>query len=164
MMKIKLLMLVAVVLLFAACQDCSEPPEVLNADSVVPNDTVVQDSPACFEAFWLEYREAILNSRKDYLRGHTRFPLNVWGHLDQDPKYSIEEELFDGVFELYLSTNHEVNKDEIISTVDATKLPRYDASDSNHFVGDLYFEWIDDKWVLTVMYLDIQDSISGRIF
>ena len=163
-MKIKLLMLVTVVLLFAACQGRSEPPKVPNTDSVVHNDTVVQVSPACFETFWLEYREAILNSRKDYLRGHTRFPLGVWGHLDEDPKFSIGEELFDEVFELYLSANHEVNKDEIISTVDARKLPRYDASDSNHFVGDLYFEWIDGKWVLTVMYLDIQDTISGQIF
>ena len=77
------------------------------------------------------------------------------------PKYSIGEDLFNDIFTLFLNTNHGVNKDEIIKTVDVNKLPKYNPSATDQYVSDLYFEWINNEWRLTVLYMDTEkDSVK----
>lgn len=162
---IRFILLITITFLQAACQGHTEsiesPSDEMTEESLVQTDTTTHYLPKNFESFWTEFRNAILDTDTNYLKKHTRFPLNVWGNLDMSPKYSIGEDLFNDIFTLFLNTNHSVNKDEIIKTVDANELPRYNPSATDQYVSDLYFEWINNEWKLTVLYMDTEkDSVK----
>ena len=171
MTKINKYFLLFFILLFfiaflqVACQEHTQSvashSNEMTEESLVQTDTMTHYLPKNFESFWTEFRNAILDTDTNYLKKHTRFPLNVWGNLDMSPKYSIGEDLFNDIFTLFLNTNHGVNKDEIIKTVDANKLQKYKPSATDQYVSDLYFEWINNEWRLTVLYMDTEkDSVK----
>jgi hypothetical protein len=156
-------------LTFLSLLSCMNEPNVKNKDeekaikkheSIETNKVLTMND---FRLFYNEFRNTLINQNYHDLKKMVNFPLEVWGHEDNDPHIKINE----NEFELYLkfSMNTSIDVDVItnqsISTFDLIKRNEY-VDSLVHFneklnyqeIGSFYFSLVNSQWKLTQIYAD----------
>ncbi len=115
------------------------------------------------QAFWSEFRQAVIENNYQKLISQTQFPLAVHGEADFIPVKKITKDNFKAVFEKVLaqeevkynpqdgSTSSQTIRDVVINTI---KLPANKIMpDDTLRISDLVFEYKNNSWKLVQTYL-----------
>lgn len=118
-----------------------------------------------FHLFYPKFREAVLTYNDDSLIKFSNFPVEVQGHLDDDPVLKLDKDEFLPIFKASINdlTEVDLNKNEIEmystyqlfrETNDILEFKNFNSLDEYQRFGNLVFEKIDKVWKLTTFYTD----------
>jgi hypothetical protein len=119
-----------------------------------------QDETAAkdFQAFWTEFRQAVMANDKEKLASMTRFPFKTRGTMDSDPVKKHAKEAFLNILDKLLRSDPGLSAEpetmrqliERQTTVTSKEAP----TKSSARIGDFVFEKAQGKWLFTMAFWD----------
>jgi hypothetical protein len=125
---------------------------------------------SAINAFWKNFRNAVISNNMSQVKKMTKFPLLTRGPMDGDPIIKFNEDKFDKVFQAFLSKDNGIdansqlahiknseslnfmNSKDYDNSTDYAKRVRVE--DNGFRIGDMCFELKNNEWKLTFIYLD----------
>jgi hypothetical protein len=144
--------------LFFSCQNeksskkSNDKLDSNNLVSTTPNKII--DSTG-FIKYWLDFRQAVLNSDTNKLITLSRFPIQTRGTFDGDPIIEYSKQEFVKVFNLFLKKwIGDGSSTTPYDIIKLTKIPAEEISHNQIRIGDMVFFLTNKKWKLQFLYFE----------
>jgi len=130
----------------------------LSPGSSFAGPTQAETAAKDFQAFWTEFRQAIMASDKEKVASMTRFPFKTRGTMDSDPVKKRAKESFLNILDKLLQSDPGLSAEpdtmrQLIGR-QATVTSKEVTTKSFARVGDFVFEKAQGKWMFTMAFID----------